>query len=99
VLANRIRAGAPYHFLAAPVIGSAVTISDLDGLALAAHLDGHSEQALVAAVEANLRDLGRELEQNGRRLEGTDRDAFLGQQIDRFRGSTLPWLHRLGAVA
>jgi len=99
VLANRVRAGAPYHFLAAPVIGSAVTISDLDGLALAAHLNGHSEQALVAAVEANLRDLGRELEHDGRRLEGADREAFLGQQIDRFRERTLPWLHRLGAVA
>ncbi len=99
VLANGIRAGAPYRLLAAPLTGSAVALSDLDGLALAAHFEGHSEQGLVAAVATNLRDLGRELEQNGRALEGDEGEEFLRHQIDRFQRSTLPRLQRLGAVA
>ena len=99
VLAAKIRAGAPYRHLAAPVIGSCIQISDLEGLALAAYVEDHRGQALVAAVQANLRDLGRELQHEGRILEGADRESFLGQQIERFQRHTLPSLQRLGAVA
>ena len=99
ILASRIRSGAPYRVLAAPLIGSCLTISDLEGLILAAHLDGHSDRRLVAAVDENLRDLGRGLEHNGRRLEDDDHRAFLRHQINRFHRVNLPRMQCLGAVA
>lgn len=99
VITAKLRAGAPYRHLAAPLIGSCITIGDLDGLALAAHLDGHDAMGLVKQVDAALRDLDREVEQDGRTLEGDDRDAFLRRSTDRFLRRTLPRLRRLGAVA
>lgn len=99
VLAARIRAGGPYRSLAAPRIGSCVQISDLDGLALAAHGDGLQVGELVGAIDANLRDLGRELQRDGVVLSGDDRTSFLRQQVSRFERRTLPRLQRLGAVA
>lgn len=99
VLAARIRSGGPYRSLAAPMIGSCVSISDLEGLALAAHGDGLQGGQLVAAIDANLHDLGRELQLDGVVLSGDDRDTFLRRQVSRFERRTLPRLQRLGAVA
>lgn len=79
------------------MIGSCLTISDLDFLALAAHLDGHG--SVISAVDEALQSLGRQIEHKGRLLEGSDRDAFLQRHSDRFLRSTLPKLQRLGAVA
>ena len=99
VLAARIRAGAPYHHLAAPLIGSCISISDLDGIALASHLDGHRGEELVSAIETNLRELNREVIHNGRSLQAEERHAFLREQADRFERRTIPELQRLDAVA
>jgi hypothetical protein len=97
VLANKMRSGAPYRLLAAPVIGNCLKISDLDGLALAVHLDGHS--SLMSGLDEALHHLGRQIEQQGRVLEGSERASFLRRHCDGFLQSTLPELQRLGAVA
>lgn len=99
VLAARIRAGGPYRYLATPLTGSCIQISDLEGLALAAHFDGHSSLELVASLEANLQALGRDVQHQGRILTGDERNAFLRRQVDGFQRHTLPQLQRLGAVA
>lgn len=99
VLVSRIRAGAPYRHLAAPLIGSCVGISDLHGIALAAHLDGHRSTSLVSAIETNLRALNREVQHNGRTLLEDERRAFLSEQSERFERETIPELQRLGAIA
>lgn len=97
VLVNKMRSGAPYRLLAAPVIGNCLKISDLDGLALAVHLDGHS--SLMSGLDEALHHLGRQIEQQGRVLEGSERASFLRRHCDGFLQSTLPELQRLGAVA
>lgn len=99
VLAARIRAGAPYRHLAAPLIGSCLQISDLEGLALAAHFDGLTSLELVASLDVNLQALGREVRHQGTILTGDARDTFLRRVVDHFQRHTLPQLQTLGAVA
>ncbi len=99
VIAQKVRDGAPYRFLAAPLIGSALPFSDLDFLALDASLRGISGLALPMAVAAGLDDLQRGIEREGRTITAADRTRYLREHADHFQRRMLPLLQRLGAVA
>ena len=100
VIAEKVLAGAPYRFVAAPLIGSAYPLSDLDLLALEASLRGIGGATdLAAAVATALESLGRGLQHQRGTISSFERDRVLQSHAERFEQRLLPLRRRLGAVA
>lgn len=99
IVVHQVAAGAPYHAIALPRIGSLLNFKPEMLLLLHASLQDHSGAGLLEALDTNLEALGRSLLKDGHLLEGMTRREQLGQLVARFESHILPLLRRLEAVA
>ncbi len=94
-IARAVSGGAPYTFLAAPSLGSALSASDIDCMLLDAWFEkpGLPETELGDGLRKRLAKLGRSLAHDGQRLDGEALDeriasmagVFLQSSVDRWR--------------
>ena len=101
MLARAVCEGAPYTHLAVPVLGSALSVSDIDCMLFDAWLAAPKSDAakLGKGLSERLARLGRKLQQNGQPLEGAAAQERIDAMSAAFIDNNLPRWRRVGAVA
>ena len=98
---EHIRAGRSYRYLASPVAGTGIAVSDLELLALAALLDGRGQDAPAAAKYglALLKGCGKVPMKDGRPLqEEAEGLSFLEDRLGPILDDSVPVWRRLGVL-
>jgi len=101
LIAREAAAGAPYEYLAAPLLGSAIQASDLTLMLLDTFLDAGGQAdaaALAEGASERFAKLGRKLRYAGRELEGPEEQRLLAQASKAFVEDILPRWRRLGVL-
>ncbi|MEB3331326.1 MAG: class I SAM-dependent methyltransferase [Synechococcaceae cyanobacterium] len=98
-IAASVTDGGPYRAVAAPVAGNLQQLSDIDLMALHAHLQGWPIEDLATIIQTNLQLLNRSLQRDGQALTGEALTEELAKRALGFRDRILPLLRRIGAVA
>jgi SAM-dependent methyltransferase len=91
--------GAPYNYLAAPTIGTAVAARDVDLLVLALWGDGLAEQDCAKGLIDALSRLGRKLLRDGQPVDGDEARHLADELVKDIFANRLPLWQGLGAVA
>lgn len=93
--------GLPYRYLAAPELGSAVTVRDIDLLMIDCWLQSSGKADVVAIAQgtgARLAALGREVEHDSKSLKGAEAGQYLVRVAAIFLDRLLPTWQRLGML-
>lgn len=99
LIAERVAAGAPYRFVAAPVSGNVHGFSDIDLLAFHALQQGHAPEALIQCLDAGLQALDRKPMRDGQAVDGPERQRLLETMVATFLQRTLPLMQLLGVLS
>jgi hypothetical protein len=99
-LARLAAVGAPYRHLIAPVLGSAVGVTDSEMLMLDAYCSEPAafDRAPAELLRKRLERLGRKLAKDGKPLSGDEETAQLEKTTSEFKSKTLPSWARLGVI-
>lgn len=98
-VAAAVLTGAPYSYLAAPAIGSAIAARDVDLMLLALRQEGVDEAALPDRLLEALGKLGRKLLRDGTPVEKDEARALAKDLVNDVFVNRLPLWRKLGAVA
>lgn len=101
---NRVAAaaaltGAPYNYVAAPAIASALAARDIDLMLIALRDQGAKDEELAPKLIETLGRLGRKLLRDGKPVEGDEADKLARELVDEVIAKRLPGWQRLGMVA
>lgn len=98
--AAAVLTGAPYNYLAAPQIASAISARDVD-LMLLGLIDAHGQDAdrLAEELLAALARLGRKLLADGKPVDGDQAEGLAKDLVNDVLLNRLPLWQRLGAVS
>jgi len=98
--AAAVLTGAPYNYLAAPQIASAITARDVD-LMLLGLIDehGHDQDRLAEELLGALAKLGRKLLSDGKPVDGGEAQRLAKDLVNDVLVNRLPLWQRLGAVS
>lgn len=102
VLAQAVAKGAPYDHIAAPVLGSAIKVSNAEMLLIDCWLEssGKADAARLAkGLAERLARLGRKLKEDGKDLTGAQAEQRFADMAKRFLEQSLPRWRALGAFA
>lgn len=98
--AAAVLTGAPYNYLAAPAIASAVSARDVDLMLLGLMADGERDpDRLAEQLLAALGRLGRKLLNDGKPVEGEEAARLAKDLVNDVSVNRLPLWQRLGAVS
>lgn len=95
-IARQASQGAPYRHLAAPALGSALTVSDSELVMLDSFLRNPGSAGF--GLGESLRRLGRKLAKEGKPMDGQEEQAEIGRLEAVFAGQTLPLWKELGVI-
>lgn len=90
--------GAPYSYLAAPEIGSALATRDVDLMVLGLHNEGVGRGLIADRLIEALGKLGRKLLRDGKPVEGAEAQALAKDLVNDVFANRLPLWQKLGAV-
>jgi hypothetical protein len=90
--------GAPYNYLAAPAIGSAIVARDVDLMLLALRDAGVEREQLGARLLEALSRLGRKLLRDGTPVDGEESERLANDLVNDVFVNRIPGWQRLGAV-
>jgi SAM-dependent methyltransferase len=93
-----VLSGAPYSYLAAPAIGSALTARDVDLMLLGLMAQDGDRESLPARLLEALGKLGRKLLADGKPVEGEAAHALAKDLVNDVVLNRLPLWQKLGAV-
>jgi SAM-dependent methyltransferase len=96
--AAAVLTGAPYNYLAAPAIGSALTARDVDLMLLGLMADDGDRDTLWARLLEALGRLGRKLLADGKPVEGEQAAQLAKELVNDVLVNRLPLWQKLGAV-
>ncbi|NNM75632.1 methyltransferase domain-containing protein [Sphingomonas sp. ID1715] len=96
--AAAVLAGAPYNYLAAPAIGSALTARDVDLMLLALMAEDSERETLPTRLLDALGKLGRKLLADGTPVEGAEAQRLAKDLVNDVVVNRLPLWQKLGAV-
>jgi hypothetical protein len=91
--------GAPYSYVAAPAIGSALALRDVDLMLLGLRDQGVEWGALAPGLLESLGRLGRKLLRDGKPVDGDEARQLAGELVDDVMASRLSVWQRLGVVS
>lgn len=100
-LAKRAQAGAPYRHLCAPMLGSGISVSDIDMMLLAAYVDGPELDDIELAQQtlSTIRALNlRPMDEANVPLAAEALQVEASKAVKLFRNTTLPAWRELGMV-
>ncbi|MBA2919789.1 methyltransferase domain-containing protein [Sphingomonas sp. MAH-20] len=97
--AGAVLTGAPYSYVAAPAIGSALALRDVDLMLIGLRDEGVARDALVPRLLESLDRLGRRLLRDGRPVEGDEAQRLATELVDDVIANRLPAWQRLGVVS
>lgn len=97
-VAAAVLTGAPYSYLAAPEIGSAIAARDVDLMLLGLKQQGVAEDALPERLLESLGKLGRKLLRDGKPVENDEAKALAKDLVNDVFVNRLPLWQKLGAV-
>jgi SAM-dependent methyltransferase len=98
-VAAAVLTGAPYSYLAAPQIGSALAARDVDLMLLALRNQGLEKGLLAGGLLDALAKLGRKLLRDGQPVEGDEARTLAKDLVNDVFVHRLPLWQKLGAVA
>jgi SAM-dependent methyltransferase len=98
-VAAAVLTGAPYSYLAAPEIASALAARDVDLMLLGLHNEGVGFAHLTLRLLDSLAKLGRKLLRDGKPVEGDEAQALAKELVNDVFVNRLPLWQKLGAVA
>jgi hypothetical protein len=90
--------GAPYNYLAAPAIGSAIVAHDVDLILLALREAGVEREQLGAKLLEALAKLGRKLLRDGKPVDGEESERLANDFVNSVFVSKFPSWQKLGVV-
>jgi len=96
--AEAVLTGAPYTYLAAPAIGSAITARDVDLMLLGLRDQGVARDDMAAGLLETLARLGRKLLSEGQPVEGERAQVLAKELVNDLFVERLPLWQKLGAV-
>ncbi|GAO39059.1 hypothetical protein SCH01S_25_00390 [Sphingomonas changbaiensis NBRC 104936] len=96
--AAAVLTGAPYNHVAAPAIGSALALRDVDLMLLALRGQGTAQNELAPKLLESLGRLGRKLLRDGKPVDGDEAQRLADELIDEVVANRLPVWQRLGVV-
>jgi SAM-dependent methyltransferase len=97
--AAAVLTGAPYSYVAAPAIGSALALRDVDLMLLGLRDQGVEWGALAPGLLESLGRLGRKLLRDGKPVDGDEARQLAGELVDDVMASRLSVWQRLGVVS
>jgi SAM-dependent methyltransferase len=97
--AAAVLTGAPYSYLAAPAIGSALAARDVDLILLGLIQQGVDRDGLAVGLIESLGRLGRKLLRDGRPVDGEKAEAIAKDLVNDVFANRVPLWQKLGAVA
>jgi SAM-dependent methyltransferase len=97
-VAAAVLTGAPYSYLAAPEIGSALAARDVDLMMLGLRQQGVERDELPDRLLEALNKLGRKLLRDGKPVDGSEASALAKDLVNDVFVDRLPLWQKLGAV-